>query len=221
MKKISIMLAAFFCLLLLYSETKSAPLLEIGFYGGLSTPNDKINDIYNKDMIEEEDFVGNIFTEGVSAGYHLGVKGRLPLSDNVSFFGSISFNRFPESEIKFRDPETDSVLAVFTTNQNIVPIAAGVQYYLFKSFINLYATGELDYNYISSSVDYKYGDVDVPISRSPADNRLGYGLGLGFDVDITLLRLNLETRYNHINLIGKDDDEEDKTYITVSVGVYF
>lgn len=221
MRKILMLLIVLVSISMLNVQAK-AQLLSPGFVIGLSTPNDKVGDIYNHDNLDlGNSKEGNLISKGMDAGYNLGVKLRLPLNDNIHFVGSIGWNRFPEQTLEVRDPKADTVLLTLESSTNIIPITAGVNAYLFKSFIGLYATGDLSYNYISSSVDYKRGDVSIPIKTSPSDNRLGFGLGLGVDFNVGLVILNIEGKYNHTNLIGKDDKEKDKSYVTLGVGIFF
>lgn len=215
MKRLSIHIVLIIASFLVYG-TASAQLLQIGFYGGLSTPNDKVSDIYNGDIS-----VGKMWSEGKDAGYHLGVKGRISLSDNIDFVGGIGYNKFPESKIEVKDPTTDTLLLSLTSTTNIVPINAGINLYLFRSVVGVYATGDITYNYITSSIDYNYKGVDVPLSKTPADSRMGFGLGAGMDLKLGLVVLNLEGKYHSLNLIGKADKEKDKSYFSLSLGVYF
>jgi opacity protein-like surface antigen len=209
-------------LVFLISGINSFSQVDIGFHAGLSTPNDQINDIYNRDKYtDKEDAVRNFIREGTTAGYHIGMKARIDLSEGIVFVGSISWNKFPQTDIEITDPESGEVLTTLESSQNIIPISAGINAYLLKSLIGVYATGDLTYNYITSSVDYKSGSVSIPFSTTPTDNRVGFGLGAGVDLDLSLLTLNLEGKYNHANLIGKITDEETKTYFTLTFGVYF
>ncbi|MER3329859.1 MAG: hypothetical protein RIF34_09810, partial [Candidatus Kapaibacterium sp.] len=89
--------------------------------------------------------------------------------------------------------------------------------------LNVYATGGLAYNYISNSVDYVSEEtgVGVPLNLdlSPTDSRVGYFLGAGTDFDLQILKLNLELKYQQINLINKDAGEPDKQFLAVSLGI--
>ncbi|MFP4528005.1 MAG: outer membrane beta-barrel protein [Candidatus Kapaibacterium sp.] len=195
--------------------------VDIGFHLGLSTPNDQVNDIYNRDRFEDNDSARNFVRDGTKAGYHIGMKARVSLTDNVLFVGSIAWNKFPQTDIYVTDPETGEVLTTLKSSQNIIPIGAGINFYLLRSFIGVYATGDLTYNYITSSVDYESEGIPIPLSSSPTDNRVGFGLGAGADLDLGLLTINLEGKYNQANLIGKESDEEAKAYYTLTLGIYF
>ncbi|OGU56111.1 MAG: hypothetical protein A2X64_05500 [Ignavibacteria bacterium GWF2_33_9] len=197
----------------------SAGVLEIGFEGGLATPNDKMNDIYNSNTLKlDQDAVANLVNKGLKAGYHLGLLMQMPLNDYFSFAGHIGFNSFPESEILVQDPNTGDTLATLKTNTRIVPIAAGIKFYPFKFFLNPYATGEISYNYMSTSVS---GPNNIPFSNSPSDSRFGYGIGAGVELDVKLLSFYLEGKFNQTNLIGKEAKEDDKNYFTLTLGILF
>lgn len=205
----------------LFSTKTASSQIVFGFNVGIATPNENINDIYNSDRLEQQDFLGNLYREGTQLGYQIGVKGRIPMSEDAAFTGGIAWTRFPETDIEVKDPETDEVLTTLGTNQNIIPISAGLNYYLINTAFGVYAAGELTYNLISNSVDYK-GDLDVPIDTSPSDSRVGFGIGAGLDLAIpALFTVNMEGRYNLANLIGKEDGENTKTYFTFTLGIYF
>lgn len=207
-----------------YFPARSEGSLEMSFKLGLSTPNDQVNNIYNSGTLEGQDVLGRLWREGTKLGYHLGIGLRLPLDENFKFVGGIAWHRFPETKIEIKDQTSQNLLATLQTTQNVFPINAGVNFYpLITDFINIYGTGELTYNFISSTVDYVKNDITFPlnIDTAPMDNRVGFGLGVGFDIDIKLLILNLEAKYNFMNLIGKESGEPDKTYFTLSLGVVF
>lgn len=213
-------------LLLFSTSTLFSQGLDVGFHIGLSTPNDKIADVYNKNKVTLNDStnsIGKFLNGGMDAGYHIGVKGRIELSDNADFVVGFGLHRFPETDIKVTDPQDPTkVLATLTSTTNVVPINAGLNFYLMRSFIGLYATGDLTYNYISSSLDYKgSSDIPIPLTKSPTDSRLGFGFGAGMDISLGLIMLNLEAKYNYLNLIGKEEDEGNKSFLSFGLGVYF
>jgi opacity protein-like surface antigen len=193
--------------------------LEIGFEAGLATPSEKMNQIYNSNTLRwDKDSIANLINMGIDAGYHLGVVMQMPLNDFFSFSGHFGYNSFPESTIEVVDPNTQDVLATLYTTTRIIPFAAGLNFYPFKTVISPYATGEVSYNYISSSVT---ASNNIPVSSSPTDSRFGFGFGLGVDLNIKLLDVYLEGKYNYLNLIGKESEEPDKHYFTLVLGVIF
>lgn len=198
------------------------PSIKFGVIAGLSTPNDMINDIYNKDVINWDNGIGSLAREGTKLGYHLGFRARLSLSKDYDFTGGMTINRFPQTTIQVKDPsDPDSIIQELQTNQNIFALAAGLNLYIYKSAISIYATGEMQYNYIANSVDFSFNDIFIPISQSPSDSRVGFGFGAGIDLVIKPIRLNIESKYNIINLIGQDDQEDMKSFLSLSLGLYF
>jgi len=196
-----------------------------GLYLGLSTPSDQINNVFNNDFITAPDFSGRMQRDAAALGYHGGVRLRFGLSEEIVFSGGISWSRFPQSKIRVAvatGTQLDSVVGELTTVQNIVPIAAGMNYYLVRKSIGIYATGELTYNYISSTIDATVQGTPVPIAQSPTYNRVGVGFGAGVDLDLKLVTINLEGKYNLVNFIGRESSNEpSKSFVSLSLGVYF
>jgi len=207
---------------ILVSPAKAENSLSFGFFVGLSTPNDKIADIYNKDKVTADEYLGDFKREAISAGYHLGFQLRLKASDMISLYGGLAFNRFPVSDIEVYHPENEELLASLRATTNVVPIYAGVNLHPIKlGFLVPYLTASLNYNYISSSVDITYSDITFPYSTSPAYSRLGYGLGAGLDIELKLLTLYVEGKYNELNLIGSEESEKSKNYLSLTFGIIF
>lgn len=198
--------------------------LEFGINFGLATPSDKINDIYNTDKLKYgsmQDSIAKMIADGLSSGYHLGVRLSMPLNDNFDFVGNIGYNSFPKSKITITDPANGAKLAELSTSTKIIPISAGLSFFPLKSIISPYVTGELSFNYIQTAVETTYFGTQVPISTTPADNRFGFGVGVGTNINLGIIDLNVEGKYNYLNLIGKESDEKDKHYLTIIVGVIF
>jgi len=206
-------------LMLNLSTAKS--LMGIGFFAGLSTPNDQINNVYNSDNIDIGNGFADLIREGTKLGYHIGVKGRLSLANNFAFTGSAAWHRFPETELSMVNPETNVEVGTLITSQDIIPITAGINYYLIDSGIGIYGTGELSYNYYSNSVSLQSTQGDLIIPGEPDGGRVGFGIGAGLDINLVLVNANLEAKYNVSNLIGKSDGEQTKAYYTLSIGIFF
>ncbi|HOV91644.1 MAG TPA: outer membrane beta-barrel protein [Candidatus Kapabacteria bacterium] len=214
--------SALFLSLLIFQNSK-AESGSFGFFGGLSTPSNKINDVYNSKTVRVNDTaIGNLISQGLDNGYYIGIKYGFKLNKNFTFFASAAYNSFPESEIKVVDPNDPSkTLTTLSTSTKIVPISAGLQLYPFHSIISPYIAGNLTYSYIYSTVNQKVMGVDVAVSTSPSDSRFGAGIGVGIDFDLKVIGLNLEGKYNYVNLIGKTDNEQSKSYFTLGIGVIF
>ncbi len=198
--------------------------LEFGINFGLATPSDKINDIYNTNKLkygELQDSIAKMIADGLNSGYHLGVRLSMPLNEHFDFVGNIGYNSFPKSKITITDPANGNKLAELSTSTKIIPITAGLSFFPFKSILSPYITGELSFNYIQTAVETTYFGAEVPIATTPADNRFGFGFGLGTLIDLGIIDLNLEGKYNYLNLIGKETEEQDKHYLTLILGVVF
>jgi len=79
----------------LLASTTARADLGFGFNLGIATPNEYINDIYNKDKVFSKG--GNPlkhFYDASKLGYQLGVKLRLPMSENATFIGGIAWPVF-------------------------------------------------------------------------------------------------------------------------------
>jgi hypothetical protein len=195
----------------------------LGVFGGLATPNDKINDIYNSDKINTKtpNVIGNLWRDGSKSGYTLGVKLRLPLAGSLILHGAASWCRFPETQVNIGIPQQDTI--VLKTTQNVFPINVGVSYYFINSVIGVYGTGDLSYNFISSTVDYVKDGTSIPLNldSSTMDRRIGAGFGVGCDLDAKIVTLNLEAKYSIMNMIGRVSNEQTKSYFTLTLGVFF
>ncbi len=203
------------------SQLSAQKIINVGFGLGLSTPNDKLSDVYNSSRFPGLVEANQMFTEGVATGYHFGMKVRSPLNDNVTFVGGIGYNRFPQYEIKVDDPIADTTFFSLAVVSNIVPISAGLNYYIINDVIGIYGIGELAYSYIFSSIDYPDELYSYPIETLESDSRIGFGAGVGFDINFELLLVNIEAKYNNANLIGQVEDEETKSYVTFGLMVFF
>ena len=209
----------------LFSANESNAQVGIGFIGGLSTPSDEMNNIYNSDKISltEPGTYGNFFRDGAKTGYHFGIKIRMPLVSGIMLTGGAAWHRFPESTIDVNDPTTGSKLITLSTVQDIIPITAGINYYIINTGIGLYGTGELSYNYNKNTVNVDYNGTSIPANfdTAPTYNRVGAGFGAGLDFNAFLFLANLEAKYNYANIIGRDSGEELKAYFTLSLGIHF
>ncbi len=194
---------------------------KVGFIIGLSTPNDKINDVYNSGTISLEDGFGKLRRLGINTGYHLALRFRFVMGDNADFIAGLGFHRFPQSNIEVIDPENGKLLLTLKTHTNILPLTAGLNYYLFQSFFSLYGTAGLTYNYVWHSVDYQKEDIGIPLTSSPSSNWLGICFGGGLDLDLGFTTANLEIKYNYLNFIGPDQGASPKTYLTAGLGLFF
>jgi hypothetical protein len=221
MRKTILLLAML--LLVIYNNSKASSQIDIGFYFGLATPNGSINDVYNSSKLQwNKDSLSSFLRDGTKIGYTIGIQGRLILIPNLDFVGGLGMTKFPQTKINVTVPNnpTNQDYLTLTTSQTIVSLSAGLNYYFLKSFIDIYGTGDLSYNYLYNSVDYTKENIPFPLTLSPTDNRLGCGLGAGFDLNLKIIKLNIEGKYHFMNLIGITADEKSKNFFTLTLGIY-
>lgn len=209
---------------------ESGGSLEFGFIGGLSIPNENMSDFFNVENVNIEvdslKSIGTFITNSAAdKGYHLGVRLSTDITSNIYIYGAITFHRFNKGSYKLavsNEELSDTVLASFQATTNIVPITVGINAYLMRKTIGIYLTGDLTYNFISTSVDYEVKKkITLPIYLDRTISRPGCGIGAGIDFDLSLFLLAVEAKYNLTNLVGREDGEPKKNYISVSLGVTF
>ena len=223
-------------LTIISTNLKAGDGLDFGIEVGLSTPNDEINNVYNRDFqpvfksinsVKQDTIIGNMLREGAGLGYHLGVRIKLPLNDYFKVQGSIGYHRFQDSKLEIRhpDPKSNDVLATIFTFQNVIPITAGMDFYFINTqLLDFYASGELAFNQFSFTTDVpvtKDNTITVPIQETGNYNNFGVTFGGGMDINAFLLKLNLDVKYHVLNVLNTIEDDEFKNYLSVSIGVYF
>ncbi len=214
----------FFCVIIFLffeSPVNASLLMDFGIRGGLSTPNNNINDVYNTGSIKENSNLYNLFRESTKLGYHLGINGRIEMNEEFDFVVGILYHSFPRTGIDVIKNSTDSLIQDLSTSQKILSITGGIDYYFVKSIIDIYTVGELNYNYISSNIEFLKVLYNLDLPSSKSDSRAGISLGAGFDVDLIAVLLNLELKYNITNIIGRVENEKLKSFVAVSFGVFF
>lgn len=208
--------------------------VDFGVEIGLSTPNNQINNIYNRDFqpvfksissVENDTIIGKMIRDGAGIGYHLGIRVKIPLNDYFKLHGSVGYHRFQQSRLEVKHPETNEVLATIFTFQNIIPITAGVDFYFLSlDVLDFYASSEISYNKFTFTTDVPIVDdntITIPIEETGAYNSLGMSYGAGIDFNLAVLKLNLDARYHVLNLIDTFKNADKKNYLSVSVGIYF
>ncbi len=209
-----------FAIFFIFHESFAKPI-GVGFSVGLATPNSRINDVYNSDKINLNNKVWDIAREAAKTGYFVGINLNLPLSENLNFQGSIYINRFPQSEIILYFPQQPYDTVVLKSIQNLIPISAGINLFLFKSTVSPYILGNLSYFYNVNSIDIVRLNQELPIATSKTESRIGAGIGAGIDINLEIITLNVEAKYWFTNLIGNVSGESNKNFLSLGVGVIF
>jgi len=206
----------------------NAKSMNIGFVAGLAIPSEDVAQFFENFKVElPNTSIGNyILQNAATLGYSVGMKGRMELSNHFQLVPSIMLCRFNQSEYDLVVPDNTGLkdtIGKINVISNVVPISVGVNAHILKSFIGLYGMAEFSYNYISYSHDLVIYDdiVGIPLKISPTYSRLGFGIGAGIDIDFSLLKLNFEFKFNSMNLIGRATAEPQKTYNTITLGIFF
>jgi hypothetical protein len=191
----------------------------IGFGLGLSTPDDQLNDVYNRDRLENNSDLYDLFRESTALGFHLQGRVLVDMGESVDFTAGIGIHQFPDSEIIVLGANNDT-LGSFETKQNVIPISAGIEYTLFRKMIGLYVAGEVNYNYFINSVSNEQLSVPLPLEETEYF-RGGVSLGFGIDVATPILTADVGVRYNILNIIGKEAaSEEQKSFVSLTAMIY-
>lgn len=224
MKKVLIIVAL---AILSAANAYALPGFDIGIFGGLSTPNDKIPNVYTL----KDKNVGSMVFDGAMSGFHIGAKVRIGLSDNLSFVGSLAWHHLPETQTIYTSnlqTQTFAAKLLFApedipalySKQEIIPFTVGLNYkFLNAKVVSGYFVGDLAYNYFSNKLDVPAA-VDAFVSASKTYGRVGAGLGAGFDLNLIVMKIGLEGKYNFTNLIGKEDGEDAKNFFSLSLCFY-
>jgi hypothetical protein len=212
--------------------------VDFGIMAGLSTPNDQINNVYNREYLpyiqqinpsKNDTLWARMLRDGAELGFHIGLRVKFPLNKWLKVQGSVSFHKFRQSEISVMSQDeiiADRIqLARLFTTQNVIPITAGADlYYINTTFFDAYLSGELAYNQFSFTTDVAITEnsiVTLPVQSIGNYNSMGVTLGSGFDFNLAVVKLNLDVRYHIISLVRAIDGFNSKNFLSVSTAVYF
>lgn len=204
-------------------KTKAGDGIGFGIFGGLSTPNDYITNLYNRNTVDNIiDAPLNLIYGTANYGWHIGVDVRIKINKtgNTFLHGSFAWHQF---EPVINDVLVDQKPAepLFSTTTSVLPVAVGIDYYLFRSLIGFYVRGDVQYNHISNRVNNVYDVIDEVKQMPDASNgRLGAALGGGLEINLIAVTAVIEVKYNWINLVGKTEFEKPKNYLSTSLIIY-
>ena len=219
-KLLKISILVFFLTGSLYGKTGSS----FSFTGGIAIPNNEVSNIFNSKTIASTD-TNNLLLSfnrpDMGIGYTISAKISFPLSENAFFFGGFGLIRFREGQYDLYNESNDESRGYLLAKTSIYPINAGVQYYFLNDILSLYGIGNLSYNFIANSINYKNSKSIIELSNSPNDSRIGYTLGLGLEVPFKLFSVIVETKYSELNYIGKSSSENTKSVIQIEAGFKF
>lgn len=194
--------------------------LRFGPYIGPSFPSDQLGNVYN---IATESGEGDAYEFASSLGFHVGGRIRYGLSENFSLAGGISYHRFPNQELTFTS-ESGATLQIKNVS-NIIPINAGLIFRMpLAAIVPYIGAGAV---YVHQNVTMSEGDgVFSQIFSNgqeiePTTNRMGADVSLGIGFNLVVVSPFIEFRQTWSNLIGKEDNEQTKSFMSLSVGLLF
>lgn len=201
----------------------SAQAQSLVFGVGLSTPSESINDVYNREQLENihsENDLLDVIRDVSELGYHGSLKYYFaPMDFGTVFYVGAGFHRFPTSDITIVHPQDSSLRAELKTTQNVVPLFAGFEYPLLNTFISPYIAADLQYTINFNSIDVESSTLTFPITTSTDYSRIGASIGAGIDVNAVVTNIGVDVRYNISNLMGREGDEVEKSYLSISLCV--
>jgi hypothetical protein len=194
------------------------------FYGGMSLPEHQTNRI-NSDgfltLFDSTQTKGKFVYPDVNPGYSLGFKLGINLSENAIFYGGFSFIKYPKSRIMLMNEANNDTLAIFGLQNTVIPIAAGIKYYLIRTFGDFYADFSLAYNFISLAIDHEKYNPNVPLSAIDTQSRIGFSVGGGIEIPIDVFIPFLEVNYSKMNYIARTANEPERIALNIILGLRF
>ncbi|RPI67197.1 MAG: PorT family protein [Ignavibacteriae bacterium] len=192
--------------------------LVLGIFAGPAVPSDNIANVY--DILEDD--LGNAYDYASSLGYTVGGKVRIGMSNSFSLSGGISFVQFPAQDLVLTDP-TSSVTYTLESTTNIIPVQAGLTWLPIRSILVPYIGGHVLYTYRNTTVSNGniLEDVFDPGQEiDPTSNSFGTSLSAGLEVDLGI-RPFIDLTYMWSNLTGREEGEDVKTFLTITLGLIF
>jgi hypothetical protein len=192
--------------------------LQLGFMFGPAIPNESISDVY--DLVGDQS-VGYAYDVASSLGYDLAAKVRFGLSDNLSFSGGVMFASFPNQSLVLKDSLGRSYNLQTTTN--IIPISAGIAWIPVKSLLTPFVGAHILYSFRGTTVSD--GNVVKNILSpgqevEPQVSRMGASLNAGVEFNVGITPF-IDFTYVWSNLIGNEEGEAVRAFLTVNVGLMF
>lgn len=192
--------------------------LQLGFMVGPAIPDKAISDIYD---LAKDQSLGNAYNVASNLGYDLAAKVRFGLTDNLSFSGGVMFASFPNQGLVLRDKQGRSYNLQTTTN--IIPISAGIAWLPVKSVLTPFIGAHILYSFRSTTVSDGniIRDILSPGQEvEPKVSRMGASLNAGLEFNLGITPF-IDLTYVWSNLIGKEQGEAVRSFLTVNVGLMF
>lgn len=202
----------------IHAEDGSKEGLQLGFMFGPAIPNESISDVYDR---ANDRSLGDAYNVASSLGYDIAAKIRFGLSDNLSFSGGVMFASFPNQSLVLKDSLGRSYNLQTTTN--IIPITAGIAWIPVKSLVTPFVGAHILYSFRGTTVSDGniVQDILSPGQEiEPQVSRMGASLNAGLEFNVGIKPF-IDLSYVWSNLIGNDEGEAVRSFLTVNVGLMF
>lgn len=203
-----------------YTVAGDSEGLRFGPYFGPSFPSESFANVYN---VATGEGTNSAYDFASGLGFHIGGRIRYGLAENFSLSGGIAYHRFPNLDLVF---SSDSGAKLSIKNvSNIIPINVGVLFRLPLALIEPYVGVGALYVHQNTTLSEGGGvfsqvfssgqQIETTTSRGGADITVGIGLNL------LIFSPFIELRQTWSNLIGKEENEQSKSFMSISVGLLF
>jgi hypothetical protein len=188
---------------------------------GPSIPSEHFADVYGL-VGTNRSSLWQAYNASASLGIHASGRLRFGLSEQLSVVASAAYHRFAGLE-QTATLENGQRL-VLTSVTNVVPIAAGFQYFLVRSIVSPYVAGDVGMTTTSVTVNEPSSSFASllqaeGIELSPRTARFGGSIGFGIEFKLNVLDPFIEFRYSGANIVGRGENEVLRTFYAVTVGV--
>lgn len=191
MKKLAVLLLLIMISFPSFQSTR-AQGLKLGIGGGLS-------------MVQSPDS----YTDGAgfSTEYHIGLRARLSLpAVPITPIGFVEYH-FLTGSMNVQDVSVD-------TKQNILSIGVGGEFTLVPGPFSPYLGLDLEFN---SFGDFEPSGYGIGSGKS----RMGIGIGAGVMFNLIVIDIDVNLKYQMMNLIGKEDNEDTIGILNLNAAVFF
>ncbi len=194
--------------------------LRFGPYIGPSFPSEQFANVYN---VATQSGESSAYDFASGLGFHIGGRIRYGLSENFSLSGGVAYHRFPNQDLVF---QTQSGSSISLKNvSNIIPVNAGVLFRMPLALVEPYIGAGAVYVYQNTTLS-EGGGVFSQIFSSGQEvdqttNRFGADVTVGVAFNLLIFSPFVELRQTWSNLIGKEANEQTKSFMSISVGLLF
>lgn len=194
----------------------------IGVFFGPSIPSDGVSEVY---QALDTFGLGGAYRHASTLGLHFGGRIRLGLANGVSFSAGASLCRYAgqDQTVELAGGQTETLQTATT----LLPVSAGLTLFALQGIVAPYLCADATYTYRSVSVATGNSILEGLILNStdmelePTTSRIGAAAGAGVQFDIGGLRPFVEFKYYWTNLVGAAANEEQVSFLNVSLGLLF